>query len=748
MRGAAMALACLLPALAHGAFIDQSRESVRLMSEVEYRADLDDAVPFEAVEAMTDGWVSQSRRPFEGTGKPVRLWARFEIPPAGEDRRVFILTGSWERLEYYFVRDGRLVGRALAGTLVPTSQRTTDVGMTPPLLVPGFVAIDAPAHARTLGYVRVSHDNRFFAMQGLRFSIWKEDDVREEARRDALVQGLFLGAMLLLVVYNVALYLLDVRDAAPFYYALSLATGCVMWLGLSGLSFAAFWPEHPAWDFYLLFLTLSPGIFVFAQFMRRYLDTPRRLPELDRQFLWLAICCAALPPLIQSLRPLVPQILLERSAFPEFINAMTVSVPMFAALAAMHVAVVAVRKGLPSARLFLVAILCAGVGAVLSGLPLLGAPWGWLVHAYHVGMVLMGTILTIGLGIRMRDLRAELADRKIREARLEGERLQAEVASKHKSDFLANMSHELRTPLNAVIGFSDVMATGMAGPLTDKQREFVGDIRDSGRHLLSLINDILDLSKIEAGRMELDVTRFDVPAAMANAIALVRTRAERHGIHLSAETGPEVGPYEGDERKFKQIVLNLLTNAVKFTPEGGSVTLGAQRMNGAYVFTVTDTGVGIAPEDQQAIFEEFKQVGDVERKAEGTGLGLALTKRLVELHGGASGSTASSAEARPSLSSCRLPRRTRTQSRDEERGLTWQLPSFWSRTTSATASSRAPSSSSAVTRSSSAKTARRRWSSRASTGRRWSSWTSSCRPSTGSPRWASCAPTRRPRRSR
>ena len=209
-----------------------------------------------------------------------------------------------------------------------------------------------------------------------------------------------------------------------------------------------------------------------------------------------------------------------------------------------------------------------------------------------------------------------------------------EVANKHKSDFLANMSHELRTPLNAIIGFSEVMLSGMAGGMPDKQKEFIGDIRDSGKHLLALINDILDLSKIEAGRMELDIARFDVPAAMANAMTLVRGRAERHGIRLVSEVGADVSAYEGDERKFKQIVLNLLTNAVKFTPEGGSVTLGAQRMNGAYVFSVTDTGVGIAPEDQKAIFEEFKQVGDIARKAEGTGLGLALTKRLVELHGG------------------------------------------------------------------------------------------------------------------
>jgi signal transduction histidine kinase/HAMP domain-containing protein len=212
---------------------------------------------------------------------------------------------------------------------------------------------------------------------------------------------------------------------------------------------------------------------------------------------------------------------------------------------------------------------------------------------------------------------------------------QLEVANKHKSEFLANMSHELRTPLNAIIGFSEVILNGMAGPVAEDQREFLGDIRDSGKHLLALINDILDLSKIEAGKMELDVTRFDMAAAIDSAMALVRGRADRQGIRLQASIGAEVAEFDGDERKFKQIVLNLLTNAVKFTPEGGTVTLAAARANGAYEVSVMDTGIGIAAEDHDKIFEEFRQVGtDHARRAEGTGLGLTLTRRLVELHGG------------------------------------------------------------------------------------------------------------------
>src|SRR6185436_12096123 len=162
---------------------------------------------------------------------------------------------------------------------------------------------------------------------------------------------------------------------------------------------------------------------------------------------------------------------------------------------------------------------------------------------------------------------------------------------KHKSDFLANMSHELRTPLNAIIGFSEVLSERMFGEVNEKQADYLKDIHESGKHLLSLINDILDLSKIEAGRMDLEVSSFHLPTA--------------------------------------------LSNAVKFTPDGGRVDVSAKLNGKAVEVAVRDTGIGIAPEDQEKVFAEFVQVGrDYTRKAEGTGLGLALTKRFVELHGG------------------------------------------------------------------------------------------------------------------
>jgi signal transduction histidine kinase len=209
-----------------------------------------------------------------------------------------------------------------------------------------------------------------------------------------------------------------------------------------------------------------------------------------------------------------------------------------------------------------------------------------------------------------------------------------ESASQHKSEFLANMSHELRTPLNAIIGFSEVLTERMFGDLNEKQEEYLRDISASGTHLLSLINDILDLSKIEAGRMELELTDFDLPTAIDNALILVRERAGRRGITLEHSVDERLGEIHGDERKVKQVLLNLLSNALKFTPEGGRVEVRAGMVDGMAEISVTDTGVGIAPEDQGAIFEEFRQVGTAEKKAEGTGLGLTLCRKFVELHGG------------------------------------------------------------------------------------------------------------------
>jgi signal transduction histidine kinase/DNA-binding response OmpR family regulator len=212
--------------------------------------------------------------------------------------------------------------------------------------------------------------------------------------------------------------------------------------------------------------------------------------------------------------------------------------------------------------------------------------------------------------------------------------LELTAASQHKSEFLASMSHELRTPLNAVIGFSDVLLERMFGELNEKQEDYLRDIRDAGRHLLALLNDVLDLSKVEAGQMELEITTFDAASAFHYALSLVRERALQHHIGLSLDLAPSVPVIRADELRLRQVLLNLLSNAVKFTPDGGSVAVSAWLDGSDLLVTVTDTGVGIPQADQERIFDSFQQGGRFMVSSEGTGLGLTVTKRIVQLHGG------------------------------------------------------------------------------------------------------------------
>ncbi|HMI49812.1 MAG TPA: response regulator, partial [Gemmatimonadaceae bacterium] len=253
----------------------------------------------------------------------------------------------------------------------------------------------------------------------------------------------------------------------------------------------------------------------------------------------------------------------------------------------------------------------------------------------------------------------DVTELKLFEQRLQLKNLELEEASRMKSEFLANMSHELRTPLNAIIGFSEVLVDGLVGEMTDQQRGFLSDIFSSGKHLLSLINDILDMSKIEAGKMTLDLEPVEVPSLFANSLSIIREKAAARHINLTMDAPDELGTIRSDARKVKQIVYNLLSNAVKFTSERGDVTLRAERVPRSEVgqlsessmgrtfpladseftdflkITVTDSGMGISPEGLNLLFKPFSQVDSgLARKFEGTGLGLAMVKLLADLHGG------------------------------------------------------------------------------------------------------------------
>jgi len=218
---------------------------------------------------------------------------------------------------------------------------------------------------------------------------------------------------------------------------------------------------------------------------------------------------------------------------------------------------------------------------------------------------------------------------------LEAANRELELASRHKSDFLANMSHELRTPLNAIIGFSEVLHEQMFGELNEQQLSYVDDILQAGRHLLSLINEVLDLAKIEAGRMELDIGPVSISDVLRSGVTLESERASHGGITLGLSIEPAEITAEADERRVRQVVFNLLSNAIKFTPPEGRVDVSAQLRDGLVEVAVADTGRGIAAEDLERIFEEFEQGRNgAGVTVEGTGLGLPLSRRIVELHGG------------------------------------------------------------------------------------------------------------------
>ena len=213
--------------------------------------------------------------------------------------------------------------------------------------------------------------------------------------------------------------------------------------------------------------------------------------------------------------------------------------------------------------------------------------------------------------------------------------IEVERANQAKSDFLANMSHELRTPLNSIIGFSEVLYDQTFGPLNEKQKDYMNDVLTSGKHLLSLINDILDLSRIESGKMEVSISSLQLKDMLEGSLILIKEKAFKQGIRISIEISEGIDTIKADERKLKQIIYNLLSNAVKFTPQGGNIIIQAKKAGNNIEIAVKDTGIGIKSGDQEKIFTEFIQLQNpLTKKYSGNGLGLTLSRKFVELHGG------------------------------------------------------------------------------------------------------------------
>jgi signal transduction histidine kinase len=635
--GAASALSPIDLDSRHGEY--RVGERLEVLEDPEGRLTID-AVASPPISASFAGGTSDV--PNYGLTKSA-YWVRFELrrqAGAGAEWRLEVAWPVADRIDVY-LPDG-------AGGFVEIrgGEQRPFTSWDVPYRNPTFRIRLPDDSARTV-YMRFSGEDTML----LPITLWSAAAFAEKRRGEASLYGFYYGVLAVLIIYNLVL-LCTLRDRTYLYYVLLVAAWALYHASLNGFATQYLWPASPTiarWSIHIAAMLA----FTFAGlFARSFLMTVVHAPVLDRWLLVLTTAGATfvLWPLFGSVRSFV---------------------------------VVGGVTGLTSAALMVVSgVRCWLAGYrparyyVLTWTVGIAALFVWGLRGYGFlpsnivtdrafEMVVLSTAITLSLGLadRINVLRAGLEasvrekgalldalqelnrdlERRIdertatlarRSEELAEKTGQLEIANRHKSAFVAHMSHELRTPLNAIIGFSELLRARMFGELNQKQQEYVDDILDSGRHLLALINDVLDLSKVEAGRMELELAPLDLPEVIDGALTLVRERAHKQGIALRRELDADVGEMLGDERKIKQVLVNLLSNAVKFTPSGGTVWVRATRHNGAFEIAVQDTGIGIAPEDQQAIFEEFTQGSGESRTGEGTGLGLSLARRLVELHGG------------------------------------------------------------------------------------------------------------------
>ena len=403
------------PAIANAAFFFQAEATFPvLMEEISYRDDLTNGSSIQEVMADRDGWVSQKVKPFTSTGKSIRIWARFDIPAAREAQRVFIRAPAWESVEYFVVRDGKLVDRQNAGMLRSWAERTTRVSMTPAAFHAGLVAVDIPPHANVTIIARLATENRFITITRLRFSLWDANQVVNGELRDRYSQGIFFGVMLVLLFYNLALFILNRRELSYLYYVIGVVGTTIAQGVMYGLTLEYFWPAHPAWDYYCMWIALPVSMWAFVQFVRHYLDTRTQFPRLDIPLKWAGYAGALLVVVFFVPFALDRPISLILMLLGTVIVA-TVAIPLL-----LGVVILALIKRLPLARLFFIAILCSALGAMVT----FGA-WldflpevEWTLNASQMGTVLTGILLSMGLGFRTRDMRRELVEKQMQDERL------------------------------------------------------------------------------------------------------------------------------------------------------------------------------------------------------------------------------------------------------------------------------------------------------------------------------------------
>jgi len=368
-----------------------------LEDEISYREDraghetsIDDLI------ADLDGWVSQKEKPFRGTGAPIRLWARVDVPAQGTQRKVFLRTGAWERAEFFVLRDGRVVGRETAGTLIPWPQRRS-IPMTPAAFHAGLVAIDLPARSQTTILARLATDNRFVRVTRLRFSLWDAAEVLDGERSDRLFQCAFHAVMLALMSGGLAFFLRDRRERSYAYFVLALAGSSFIQLLLYGVTVEALWPSHPAWDYYAMWIAIPVALWSFAGFSRHYLATGRGGGP-GTLLKWAGNSALLLLP--AGLLPLAAGS--PASLRFALLGTMLASLAIIASATA-----IAIRRAGPdrAARWFLAAMLCCGAGVLVTFASWVGVlpEVEWTLDANQVGLALAAILLSVGLVVRSRE---------------------------------------------------------------------------------------------------------------------------------------------------------------------------------------------------------------------------------------------------------------------------------------------------------------------------------------------------------
>ena len=407
------------PAITFAAFFFRGEATFPVvMEEISYRDDTADTSSFERVMVANEGWVSQKEKPFSSGGAPVRIWAKYDVPVAAVARRVFLRATAWESAEYFIVRDGLLVTRHKVGTLVPLSERTAHVTMTPAAFHAGLVALDLPAHSQVTVFARLSTENRFLPVTNLKFSLWDAKQVEEGELRDRYSQGIFFGVVLLLVVYNLTLFCLNLRQLSYLYYVIAVVLGTVILHGiLYGMTLEFLWPNHPAWDYYAMWTAIPLTVWSFVQFVRHYLNARAHFHRSDIALKWVGVAGLILLPIY--LLPFAA----NRPLSMDFILLSILLVASIATLLILGVTLLALIKRHPLARLFFAAMLFSGVGSTIT----FGAWFGvlpeieWSFNANQIGGALTGILLSMGMGFRMRHLHQELADKQIEDERLRAE---------------------------------------------------------------------------------------------------------------------------------------------------------------------------------------------------------------------------------------------------------------------------------------------------------------------------------------